>query len=84
MGEPFWGNGYVTEAVAAVLKFGFEELHLNKIYATFQSDNPASGKVMIKNGMIKEAEFVDDEFKDGKFLTIVQYRITKHEYERFK
>jgi len=82
LAEPFWGKGYMTEAMAAVLKFGFEELHLNKICATFLADNPASGRVMIKNGMVKEAEFVDDEFNNGKFLTIMQYRLTKDEYEK--
>lgn len=82
--EPFWGNGYMTEALEAMLKFGFEELNLHKISAVFQSDNPASGKVMIKNHMIKEAELVDDEFKDGKFHTLIQYRLTKPEYRQIK
>jgi len=84
MAEPFWGNGYTTEAMAAILKFGFEELRLNKIFAGFQSDNPASGKVMIKNGMVKEAELVDEEFKNGRFLSIILYRLTKREYEQIQ
>src|SRR5215831_16983417 len=36
--EPFWNNGIATEAVAAILKFGFEKLDLNKIYATHFPD----------------------------------------------
>ena len=81
IGESFWGQGYATEALRAVLKFGFEELKLNKIYAMYYDYNPASGKVMANNGMIKEAEFVDNEFKHGKFVTEIQYRLTKREYE---
>jgi len=81
IGEPFWNQGYATEAARAVLKFGFEALDLNKIYAKYYTYNPASGKVMVKNNMIKEAEFVDTQFKLGKFVTEIQYRLTKREYE---
>jgi len=34
MGKPYWNQGYCTEAAKAVLKYGFEVLHLNRIFAT--------------------------------------------------
>ena len=52
VGEPYWCSGYCTEAVAAILKFSFEKLRLYRIYATHMTSNPASGRVMEKNGMI--------------------------------
>jgi len=81
IGEPFWGQGYATEGLRVVLKFGFEELNLNKIYAKYYDYNPASGKVMAKTGMIKEAELIDNEFKQGKFVAEIQYHLTKRQYE---
>lgn len=33
MGKPYWGQGYITEAASRLLKFGFEELDLNRIFA---------------------------------------------------
>jgi len=51
--EPFWDKGYATEVLGALLKFGFEDLGLNKIYAQHFIGNPASGKVMINNKMIQ-------------------------------
>jgi [ribosomal protein S5]-alanine N-acetyltransferase len=51
IGVPFWGNGYCTEAGHAVLKFGFETLHLNCIGAHHFVRNPASGRVLRKLGM---------------------------------
>jgi len=84
IGEPFWGKGYMTETLGAVLTFGFETLNLNKMQAVHKASNVASGKVMVKNRMIKEAELVDDDFKDGKFHTLIQYRLTKREYEHLK
>jgi len=82
IGEPFWNKGYATEALSVILKFGFEVLELNKIYATHYVKNIPSGKVMINNGMVKEGELVDDLKKDDEYLTLIQYRLTKREYEQ--
>jgi RimJ/RimL family protein N-acetyltransferase len=78
--ELFWNQGYTTEALSALLKFGFETLQLNKIYATHLVENLASGKVMLKNGMLKEGELKEHLKKDGIFQTLLQYRLTKQEY----
>lgn len=79
--EPFWNKGYASEAVEGVLKFGFTGLDLNKIFATHLVENPASGKVMIKNGMIKEGELKDHTKKGDSFRSLIQYRMTKKEFE---
>jgi ribosomal-protein-alanine N-acetyltransferase len=51
VGEPFWNQGFATEATTAVIKFGFETLELRKIYSTCRVQNEASVKVLLKNGM---------------------------------
>ena len=51
LGKEFWNKGYVTEAMAEVLAFGFKVLNLNKMFANFFPHNPASGRVMEKSGM---------------------------------
>lgn len=90
MAEPFWNQGYTTEAVSAMLKFGFETLGLNKVIAVYLTTNNASGKVMIKNGMIREAEFKDHDIKrdhtidDNDYVSLIQYRLIKSEYEALK
>jgi len=80
IGEPYWNNGYTTEASAAVLQFGFNELTLNKIYATHFIGNPASGRVMQKNGMVKEGELVDHLKKGDRYVSLIQYRVTRVEF----
>ena len=80
MGEPYWNKGYMTEATGRVLTFGFDQLELHKIFATHFLNNSASGKVMSKNGMIKEGELVDHVRKDNQYLTLILYRITKKEF----
>ena len=79
--ERFWSKGFMSEAVEKILEFGFETVELNKIIANHFLTNPASGKVMIKNKMIKEAE-IKEHFKKGDtYLDIIQYRLTRREYQ---
>lgn len=82
LGQPYWGQGLASEALAAVLRFGFETLSLNKIYATHIPENPASGRVMLKNGMVKEGELVQHTRRDGRYHDLWQYRLTRAEYEQ--
>lgn len=79
--EPFWNRGFASEATKAVLHFGFEELELHKIFATHLEKNPASGRVMLKNGMIKEGELKEHIYKDRGFSTLIQYRLTIDEFQ---
>lgn len=80
LGQPYWGRGLASEALGALLRFGFEELRLNKIYATHLASNPASGRVMLKNGMVKEGELVQHTRRDGQYHDLWQYRLTRAEY----
>lgn len=50
-----WGNGYGTEALRRIIKFGFEDLKLHRIEAGCAVDNIGSYRVMEKAGMIREA-----------------------------
>ena len=54
-GAKFWGNGYATEALRAVIQYLLNECNLYLIEARHISGNPASGKVMAKAGMHKDA-----------------------------
>lgn len=52
----FWGNGFAAEAAAEILKFGFMNLDLHRIYAKCDAENLPSENVMKRIGMRKEAE----------------------------
>jgi len=54
LGRSWWGQGFMTEAVRAVVAFGFERLELRRIFAHHLPENPASGRVMQKVGMTPE------------------------------
>jgi ribosomal-protein-alanine N-acetyltransferase len=80
VGRPYWGHGYATEAAGAVMHFGFTELQLNRIFAAYMTDNPASGKVMARLAMQYEGTFRHHVYKDGKPLDIAYCGILRSEY----
>jgi len=82
--EKYWNKGFATEAVEAIIKFGFKELHLNKICASHLEQNPASGIVLIKNGMIKERELKKYIKKDDRSVVLIKYRMTRTEFDNRK
>lgn len=81
-GDAYWNKGYGTEALKRVIKFLFEEVELEVIYAEHTTLNPGSGRVMQKSGMkfegILRGRIID---KDGIRNDIASYSITKEEYE---
>ncbi|WFB66245.1 GNAT family N-acetyltransferase [Chryseobacterium sp. WX] len=77
IGIPYWNKGYVTEAAKGIIDFGFDELKLNKIFATHFLHNPASGRIMEKIGMKKEAVLIKEVKKDGEYFDLVRYCILK-------
>lgn len=80
LAKKFWNRGYVTEALHEIIRFGFQNLNLNKIYATHFIFNPASGRVLQKSGMKQEGILKQEIFKNGEFLDVVRYSILKENF----
>ena len=53
-GSKFWGNGYASEALKAVIHFLINEVGMRLVEAAHISENMASGRVMEKAGMKKD------------------------------
>lgn len=78
--EEHWGHGYASEAVDVIIKFCFEELELNKIYAIIDPDNIGSKKVAEKYGFEVEGLFKQHEFAQGKYFDLLYYAFFKSDY----
>lgn len=81
IGIPYWGKGYCTESSKAMIKFGFDRLDLNKIYANALVSNVASWTVMEKSGMKYEGTLRHEVIKDGVPQDLKQYAIIKEDFE---
>lgn len=50
LAKPYWHKGYVSEALQAIVDYAFGVIQFNRLEAHHAIGNPASGKVLIKNG----------------------------------
>lgn len=50
LGEPWWGQGLMTEAVGRVVDFARADLGLDRLRSDYFADNPASGRIQEKCG----------------------------------
>ena len=57
LGYPYWGMGYMPEAVERIVEYGFEELKLDTIWCAYSVENHNSMRVQQKCGF----EFHHDE-----------------------
>ena len=77
----YWNQGYTTEALKRVIEFAFSENNVYRIHTGCVKENIYSEKIMQKCGFIKEAEFKEYIYHDGKFKDRVEYRLLKKEWK---
>lgn len=85
LAHEYWGKGYATEGALAVLKYGFEELHLNEIVAFTAMGNNKSRHVMKKIGMTHDPQddFNHPKLPEGhKISRHVLYRLQRQEWQK--
>jgi RimJ/RimL family protein N-acetyltransferase len=76
----FWGQGYASEAARAILRFGFEELGLHRVWAECVADNAGSVRVLEKLGMRREAHFRELQRFRERWWDGYIYAILDHEW----
>jgi len=74
-----WGQGYMSEVVQAVVQYGLEGLGLNRLYAYHMLRNPASGRVLEKNGFKQEGLLRQRVRKWGQFEDVALWAILRQE-----
>lgn len=80
MGKDWWGRGYTTEALEALVKFFFEEVGVNRIESRHDVNNPNSGKVMTKCGFKYEGRSRQSEKSNQGLCDTDHYAILASDY----
>jgi len=80
IGVQSWGKGYATEAAGRVIRYAFEELRLNRVYAHHMLRNPASGRVLEKVGMKREGLLRQRVRKWGVFEDVVLLALLRQDW----
>jgi ribosomal-protein-alanine N-acetyltransferase len=77
----YWGHGFTTEAMQAVIRFGFEQGGLNRIEARCIPAHTPSQRVMEKLGMKFESLQRQHSFFKGGYQDLTLFVLLKSEYE---
>ncbi|MCL2224158.1 MAG: GNAT family N-acetyltransferase [Defluviitaleaceae bacterium] len=80
LNRKYWGRGFMTEALTAVLELAFEKLELNRVESTHYVGNEGSGRVMQKCGMKFEGVGIREKKIKGVFRDVVHYAILKEHF----
>jgi RimJ/RimL family protein N-acetyltransferase len=81
LNKGYWMQGYGTETLGALLKFGFEQVGIHRIIATCDTRNIGSMRVMEKNGMRREAHFIQQIWQKGEWRDSYLYAILRNEWK---
>lgn len=61
----YWRQGYASEAINAIVQFGFESLLLNRVEALVMTENNPSAALLEKNGFLEEGTLRQYDFFKG-------------------
>lgn len=87
LGRPAWGQGYMREALGALLEHAFGPMNLNRIEADTDPRNQASMRTLerlgfVKEGLLPERWIVDGEMSDSVLYGLLRRNWLRHPAER--
>lgn len=80
VGVPYWGRGYASDAVREIVRYGFEQCGLDRIFACHFTRNPASGRVLKKAGMQYEGTLRRHLVKWDERIDLAFYGLLREEW----
>jgi uncharacterized protein (TIGR01244 family) len=75
-----WHRGIMHEACSKLLEFAFGHLQLHRVWASTDSENTASQRVLEKLGLRREAHLVQNDYVKGRYRDTLIYAMTESEY----
>ena len=78
LAREYWGFGYMTEALRAVIRFAFEAMGFHRIEAECETTNFSACRVATRCGMTLEATLRENEINKGRFISNNIYAILRH------
>jgi len=81
LGRPYWGLGYMQEALRALLQYAFQTLDLNRLEADIDPRNLASAHVLERLGFLKEGHLRDRWIVNNEVSDTALYGLLRREWQ---
>lgn len=75
IGKKYWGQGIMSEVLKYIISYLTNETDFEVITGRHDVDNPASGKVMVKNGFVFETNKTEHSKKNNSLIVVSCYRL---------
>ena len=79
---PYWNRGYMTEAMSAIINFGFNELNINRIEAEVMQGNTTSERLLEKLNFKQEGILRQWMLWNEQYYDMTMYSLLRIEYEK--
>ncbi len=76
----YWNQGYGTEAMRLLVRYGFETLNLHRVYLRVFETNRRAIRAYEKAGFIHEGRQRQAEFRDGKYIDMLVMSLLRDEF----
>lgn len=80
IGKKWWQQGITSEALGLLIKYLFNEVHVNRIECRHDPKNSNSGKVMLKCGMKYEGTLRESDWNNQGICDASMYAILKKDF----
>lgn len=80
----YWHKGLAAEALKAVLDFGFEKLHINRVEAEVMQGNSASERLLEKLGFLKEGVLRQWMLWNGRYYDMSMFSLLRSDHGALK
>jgi RimJ/RimL family protein N-acetyltransferase len=78
--KKYWGKGYGTDATRAIVRFGFEQMNLNRIELQVFADNEPGIRCYEKVGFVREAVQRQFRYREGRYVDAIVMGILRDDY----
>lgn len=75
-----WGQGIMSEALRAVIHFGFTRMDLNRIEADCTVENEASARLLLRLGFQPEGLQREQYYEEDRFWDLQLFSLLRREY----
>ena len=75
-----WGEGYGTDATWTLVRFGFDEMNLNRIGLDVHADNTRAIRCYEKLGFVHEGRLRCQAYRDGECVDSIAMSILREEF----
>lgn len=80
LGREHWGNGYMTEALRTIIRYGFTQLELHRVEAQVEPENTASKAVLLRIGFKEEGIARDRGYWRRQYHDLAQFGLIAPEF----